>query len=104
MLELKETKRVFIYENKYSRVYLEFYDDEPTACYLTHLYVFYNSRRHGHGTETLLECESIAKSLGADRILLQCLSDSWVRHWYEEYGYKLHKQENEQDIWLIKML
>lgn len=49
MLRLKETKKVYVLEGNYSKVWVEFYDDDPETCYITHLYVEPKARRKGEG-------------------------------------------------------
>lgn len=103
-LRLKEIKKVYVLESDYSKVWVEFYDDDPETCYITHLFVHSESRNKGYGRKTMTNAEAIARELGATKLMLMVSTDGWLRAWYEDMGYKLHSYEDEEDVWMIKEL
>ena len=105
MLRLKETKKVYVLESNYSKVWVESYDDDPETCYITHLYVEPKARRKGEGTQALLEAEEFGKELGASTaMLLVDKTNVWLRSWYMHNGYEYHSSEDEECDWLVKKL
>lgn len=105
MLRLKETKKVYVLESDYSKVWVELYDDEPETCYITHLYVEREARQRGVGTQTLLEAEVFAKDKGATKsMLLVYTTCNWLKGWYMRLKYEFHSSEDEECDWLVKKL
>lgn len=105
MLRLKETKKVYVLESNYSKVWVEFYDDDPETCYITHLYVDPKARRKGEGTQALVEAEEFSKKLGASTaMLLVYKTNVWLRSWYMHNGYEYHSSEDGESDWLVKRL
>jgi GNAT superfamily N-acetyltransferase len=70
------------------RFALYVYDDDPTTLYLSNVFVSENYRQRGLGNIILKMADEIAKSHGADTLMLKVLKKSFVHNWYERHGFE----------------
>ena len=103
-LKLESTKKVREYWSKYTRIFIEIYDDIPNECVLTHLYTLKSHRQKGYGKQALSEAESIAKELGCHTAYIKVETDSWMYQWYLRCGYQWYKNADKEYTWLTKNL
>lgn len=104
VMRLKEIKKVYVLESDKSKVWVEFYEDDPETCYITHLYVKTGARQKGVGAQTLLAAEKYGKDRGASVVMLLVDNDrDWLMSWYCKNGYEFHSTAGES-TWLIKDL
>lgn len=104
MLELESIRKVFEYSNKYARIWLEIYEDNPTTCILTHLLVDEKHRQQGYGTQALFDAEKIAKNFGCNEVWLKVENGSWMYDWYLRRGYEFDNFDDGVYVWLYKLL
>ena len=104
MLKLESTRRVFEYSNKYARIWLEIYEDDPTTCIFTHLSVDEKHRQKGFGTQALSNAEEIAKNFGCNEVWLKVENGSWMYDWYLRRGYEFDNFDVDNYVWLYKEL
>lgn len=104
MLKLESTRTVLEYSSDYARIWLEIYEDDPTTCIFTHLFVDENHRQQGYGTQTLSDAEKIAKNHGCTIIYLKVENNSWIYDWYLRQGYEFDNFDIDNYVWLYKNL
>lgn len=104
-LKLENTKRVYEYwRGNFARIFIEIYDDSPSECVLTHLWVDEGLRNKGYGKQILSEAELIAKEKGCTIAFLKVEHNSWMHVWYLRCGYTSYRCKDEDGIWLFKAL
>ena len=104
MLKLESTRTTLEYSNEQARIWLEIYEDDPTTCIFTHLFVDEKYRQKGFGTQALFDAEKIAKELGCYKAHLKVQTNSWMHNWYLRCGYKWYKNAPDNYTWLTKDL
>lgn len=92
--------------NDYSRFALYQYDDDKSIVYLSNVYVNEEHRGNGEGNHLLMLALEEAKIFNADYIVLKCLKNNFVYHWYERNGfYFLSDDDNDEKyVWMMKDL
>ena len=103
-LQLDSVRTVREYDTVHSRIWLEIYEDNPTLCIFTHLWVDEDHRRKGYGTKALEQAEIIAKDLGCNTIQLKVETYSWMSKWYLRLGYKFLTNAEDNYTWLTKSI
>lgn len=82
------------------------YLDDFSTGYLTNIEIFKEHRLQGHGNELLETALRIAKQQNLSCVVLQVVADSFVRHWYEKYGFRnlnvYQHSPQEGHIWMTK--
>ena len=104
LLTLISTRTVLEYSNGYARIWLEIYEDDPTTCIFTHLFVDEKYRQQGYGTQVLFDAEKIAKNHGCDDVYLKVENGSWMYDWYLRCGYEFDNFDTDNYVWLYKEL
>ena len=77
---------------------ISIYDDNPTDCVISDLYVHETFRNQGYATELLKFCNKIAKADGCTTISLRSDQDDWVREWYKRLNFEVVSSQ----VWLTK--
>lgn len=89
------------------RVY--FYDDNLEDKNIHHFYISDLSveegfRREGRATNILNHIEAIAKQCKITELYLKVDKDSWMHEWYLRRGFRDYTLDEENYIWLQKLL
>lgn len=89
------------------RVY--FYDDNLEDKNIHHFYISDLSveegfRREGRATNMLNHIEAIAKQCKITELYLKVDKDSWMHEWYLRRGFRDYTLDEENYIWLQKLL
>lgn len=82
------------------------YDDDPSAIYLSSVFVQEQYRKSGLGNVILSMAEDVGKNLGAEVIILNVLKNSFMHDWYSRHGYSdfVVNDEDLNYIWMKKSL
>ena len=74
------------------------YDDNPTDCVISDLYVAQGERGKGIATKLIHYCIHHAKAQGCTAVSLRSDNDDFVREWYMRLGFEVESSQ----IWLRK--
>jgi ribosomal protein S18 acetylase RimI-like enzyme len=93
-------------KTEFGQCCLLIYLDDVSRGYLTNVEIFKEHRRQEHGNELLETALRIAKQQGVSCVVLQVVSNSFVRRWYENKGFRrlnvYQHSPQEGHIWMTK--